>query len=123
KRGQLISRVFSTAEFPNPANPNFCMVAAIEDISFLTAQTGLKPGSSNPGPIADAESYQALIPVAVEHASREMRRILDAQEKLTNERLAQWRRRAERWHAEAHQLELFGAQRSKVGRLGQRINE
>ncbi|WP_082803995.1 helicase-related protein [Mycolicibacterium phlei] len=123
KRGQLISRVFSTAEFPNPANPNFCMVEAIEDISFLTAQTGLKPGSSNPGPIADAESYQALIPVAVEHASREMRRILDAQEKLTNERLAQWRRRAERWHAEAHQLELFGAQRSKVGRLGQRINE
>lgn len=123
KRGQLISRVFSTAEFPNPANPNFCMVEALEDISFLTSQTGLKPGASNPGPIADPERYQALIPVAVEHASREMRRILDAQEQLTTERLAHWRRRAERWHADAEQLELFGAQRSKVGRLGQRINE
>jgi hypothetical protein len=123
KRGQLISRVFSTAVFPKPANPDFCIVEALEDIAFLTTQTGLKPGASNPGPIAEAERYQALIPIAVEHASREMRRILDAQEQVTTERLARWRKRAQRWHADAEQLELFGAQRSKVGKLGQRIND
>jgi superfamily II DNA or RNA helicase len=123
KRGQLISRVFSTAVFPNPANPEFCMVEALEDISFLTTQTGLKPGASNPGPIAEAERYQALIPIAVENARREMRWVLDAQEAATTERLAQWRKRAQRWHNDAEQLELFGAQRSKVSKLGQRIND
>ena len=123
KRGQLISRVFSTAAFPNPDNPDFCMVEPLEDLSFLTTATALKPGSSNPGPIADAERYRALIPIAVENAGREMRWVLDAQEKATTERLAQWRRRAEHWHADADRLELRGTQKSKVGKLGQRIHE
>lgn len=123
KRGQLISRVFSTAVFPNAANVEFCMVEPLEDISFLTTHTGLKPGASNPGPVAHHDRYQALIPVAVENARREMRWVLDAQEAATTERLAQWRRRAQRWHRDAEQLELFGAQRSRVGKLGQRINE
>ena len=121
KRGQLISRVFSTATFPNPDSTEFCMVEPLHDLTFLTAGTGLKPGSSNPGPVADVESFQRLIPVAVEHARREMRWVLDAQEKATTDRLAQWRRRADAWHAGAQQLELFGAQKSKVGKLGQRI--
>jgi superfamily II DNA or RNA helicase len=123
KRGQLISRVFSTAVFPNPANTEFCMVEPLEDIGFLTTQTALKPRSSNPGPIAEPERYQDLIPVAVEHARREMRWVLDAQEKATTERLAHWRARAERWHADADTLELRGAQRSRIGRLGQRVND
>jgi superfamily II DNA or RNA helicase len=123
KRGQLISRVFSTAVFPNPAKPEFCIVEPLEDLAFLTAATGLKPRSSNPGPVADTDHYRALIPVAVEHARREMSRVLDAQETATTERLSQWRQRAERWHTEADHLELRGAQKSRVGRLGQRINE
>lgn len=123
KRGQLISRVFSTAVFPNPANPAFCVVEPLPDLAFLTADTGLKPGSSNPGPVADAEAYRAFIPVAVEHAQREMRWVLDAQEKATTERLSRWRERAQRWHQEAEALDLRGAQRSRVGRLGRRINE
>lgn len=123
KRGQLISRVFSTAVFPNPANPEFCVVEPLEDLGFLTTTTALKPGSSNPGPVADVERYQALIPVAVEHARREMRWVLDAQEAATTERLSQWRERANRWHAEADRLDLHGAQKSRVGKLGQRITE
>lgn len=123
KRGQLISRVFSTAVFPNPANPEFCMVEALEDLDFLTIGTALKPGSANPGPVADAERYQRLIPVAVEHARREMRWVLDAQEAATTERLAQWRDRAKLWHADADRLDLRGAQKSRIGKLGQRITE
>ena len=34
KRGQLISRVFSTAVFPNPANPEFCVVEPLEDLEL-----------------------------------------------------------------------------------------
>ncbi|WP_308124088.1 helicase-related protein [Mycolicibacterium xanthum] len=64
KRGQLISRVFSTAVFPNPANPNFCVVETLENLRFLTSDTALKPGSSNPGPVADVDRYRAYIPVA-----------------------------------------------------------
>ncbi|WP_411431142.1 MULTISPECIES: helicase-related protein [Mycolicibacterium] len=123
KRGQLISRVFSTAVFPNPANPDFCMVETLEDIGFLTADTALKPCSSNPGPVADVDRYRALIPAAVDNAQREMHWVLDAQEKATTERLSQWRKRAQRWHDEAEQLELFGAQKSRVGKLSRRINE
>lgn len=123
KRGQLISRVFSTAVFPNPANTEFCMVEPLEDIAFLSTQTALRPGSSNPGPVADPERYQALIPVAVEHARREMRWVLDAQEAATTERLAHWRQRAQRWHTDARALDVRGAQRSLVNRLGQRIDE
>jgi hypothetical protein len=99
------------------------MVEALEDIDFLTTQTGLKPGAANPGAIAEPERYHALIPISVEHARREMRWVLDAQDAATTERLAQWRKRAQRWHDDAEQLELFGAQRSKVGKLGQRIND
>ncbi|GJO06740.1 helicase [Mycobacterium marinum] len=123
KRGQLISRVFSTATFPNPNNPDFCMVETLEDLSFLTADTALKPGSSNPGPVADADRYRPLIPVAVDHAQREMRWVLGAQETATTERLSQWRARAQRWHDEADRTELFGAQKGRVTKLGRRINE
>lgn len=77
----------------------------------------------NPGPVADADGYRALIPVAVEHAQREMRWVLDAQEKATTERLSQWRDRAQRWHDEADRAELVGAQKSRVGKLGRRISE
>ena len=123
KRGQLISRVFSTAVFPNPAKPEFCVVEPLEDLGFLTTDTALRPGSSNPGPVVDADRYGALIPVAVEHAQREMRWVLGAQEEATTERLTQWRQRAERWHTEAEQLELWGAQKSRIGKLGRRIQE
>ena len=67
------------------------MVEPLEDLAFLTTGTALKPGSSNPGPVAMSQHYRALIPVAVEHARREMRWVLDAQENATTDRLAHWR--------------------------------
>lgn len=124
RRGQLISRVFSTAEFPNPANPNFCSVTTLENLNFLTTDTGLTPGSVNPGPVPDADSYRRLIPTAVDHATKAMRLVLDQQESTANERLDHWRERAERWRAGAtSQLEMFAAQRSKVAKLSTRVSE
>jgi superfamily II DNA or RNA helicase len=123
KRGQVISRVFSTATFPDPENPGFCMVQSLDDLALLTTVTALKPGSVNPGPVAGAAELATLIPVAVDRAGQEMRWVLGAQEKATTERLAAWRRRADAWYAGAEQLELFGAQKSKVGKLARRIAE
>lgn len=124
RRGQLISRVFSTAEFPNPANPDFCSVTTLGNLDFLTTDTGLTPGSANPGPVPDAHSYRRLIPTAVDHATKAMRLVLDQQESTANERLDHWRARAERWRVGAtSQLELFAAQRSKVEKLSSRVTE
>ena len=50
KRGQLISRVFSTAVFPNPANTDFCLVEPLEDLGFLTEQTGAATRLVEPRP-------------------------------------------------------------------------
>lgn len=123
RRGQLISRVFSTAAFPSPTNPSFCVVETLADLDFLTTDTGLRPGSANPGPVADAEQYRALVPIAVDEATTAMQMVLDAQEAAATERLDRWRKRADRWHAGAEQLELFGGQRKKVDVLSRRIAE
>lgn len=123
RRGQLISRVFSTAAFLNPNNPSFCIVETLADLDFLTTDTGLRPGSANPGPVPDADQYRSLIPIAVDEATKTMRMVLDAQEAAATERLDRWRKRADRWHTGAEQLELFGSQRKKLDTLSRRIAE
>ena len=123
RRGQLISRVFSTAEFPNPDSPGFCLVQARENLGFLTTDTGLTPGSANPGPVPSVAALQALIPTAVTQASASMELVLGEQEKAAAQRLARWKARAQRWHNEAEQLELSGTRKTKVSKLAQRIRE
>ncbi|PPJ29335.1 helicase-related protein [Nocardia nova] len=123
RRGQLVSRVFSKAEFPNPGNPSFCLVEPMEDLNFLTTTTGLRPGTSNPGPLHDLDQLQPLIPVAVREAAQSMKMILDAQQSSAQERLDAWRQRADRWHTGAEQLDLFSGRKKKVEKLSQRILE
>ncbi len=123
RRGQLVSRVFSTVEFPDPDRPTFAMPSPLESLDFLLTETGLKPGTANPGPIPDPERFQQLIPVAVDQATKSMKLVLDHQERSANERLDQWRRRADRWHSGAEQLELFGSQKKKVDKYARRIAE
>lgn len=123
RRGQVISRVYSTSMFPNPANAAFCLSEQLSNLRFLTDDTGLKAGSPNPGPITDIERFQSLIPIAVQSTASTMSLVLGEQRRRVEERLAQWRKRASRWHVEAEQLELFGSQKSKVGKLAQRIRD
>ncbi|MFC4127135.1 helicase-related protein [Nocardia rhizosphaerae] len=123
RRGQLVSRVFSTVEFPDPDRPTFAIPSPLENLDFLLTETGLEPGTANPGPIPDPERFQQLIPVAVDQATKSMKLVLDHQERSANERLAQWRRRADRWHSGAEQLELFGSQKKKVDSYARRIAE
>ncbi|MFE9579951.1 helicase-related protein [Nocardia sp. NPDC006044] len=122
-RGQLVSRVFSSAAFPNLDNPSFCLVETREDLGFLTTETGLKPGTANPGPIPAVERFSELVPVAVDKAAESMRLVLDEHQRSAEQRLRQWRQRADRWHSSAEQLELFGSQKNKVDKLSRRIAE
>ncbi|UGT54418.1 helicase-related protein [Nocardia asteroides] len=123
RRGQLVSRVFSTVEFPDPDRPTFAIPSPLESLDFLLTETGLRPNTANPGPIPDPQRFQQLIPAAVDQATRSMKLVLDHQERSANERLAQWRRRADRWHSGAEQLELFGSQKKKVDKYARRIAE
>ncbi|WP_280201930.1 helicase-related protein [Nocardia cyriacigeorgica] len=123
RRGQLVSRVFSTVEFPNPDNPAFSLVITHEDLEFLLTDTGLRPGTANPGPLPDPDRWRELIPTAVDKAGQSMKLVLDQQERTATERLAAWRRRADRWHSAAEQLDLFGSAKSKVDKLTRRISE
>ncbi|MGF6882334.1 superfamily II DNA or RNA helicase [Nocardia sp. GAS34] len=123
QRGQLISRVFSTVEFLDPHNPSFAMVTTHSDLEFLLTDTGLKPGTANPGPITATDTLQQLIPVAVEKAGQSMRLVLDQQEQTAHERLDAWRQRADRWYSGAEQLELLHGQKKKVDKLSRRIAE
>ncbi|MFC3965781.1 helicase-related protein [Nocardia jiangsuensis] len=123
RRGQLVSRVFATAEFPIPGNPAFALVQIHQNLDFLLTDTGLKPETANPGPLDDAAALRPLIPRAVEEAAQALKIVLDQQEKTATERLEHWRARANRWYSAAEQLELFGTQRSKVDRLTRRIAE
>ncbi|WP_280217573.1 helicase-related protein [Nocardia neocaledoniensis] len=123
RRGQLVSRVFSTVEFPDPDRPTFAIPSPLESLDFLLTETGLRPNTANPGPVPDPQRFQQLIPAAVDQATRSMKLVLDHQERSANERLAQWRRRADRWHSGAEQLELFGSQKKKVDSYARRIAE
>ena len=44
KRGQLISRVFSTAVFPNPTNPEFCVVEPLRGSALPQDRDGAEAG-------------------------------------------------------------------------------
>ena len=92
KRGQLISRVFSTAVFPNPSNPEFCVVERWRDLTFLTTEHRAEGG------IVESWRRWPMSTVTVRSfrsrsrtLRREMRWVLDAQERATTERLSQWR--------------------------------
>ncbi|MFI6957041.1 helicase-related protein [Nocardia sp. NPDC050408] len=123
RRGQLVSRVFSTVEFPDIERPMLAFSTPLENLGFLLTDTGLKPETANPGPIPAPERLQQLIPIAVDKATQSMKLVLGEQERTANERLAQWRRRADRWHSGADQLELFGSQKKKVDTYARRIAE
>jgi superfamily II DNA or RNA helicase len=123
RRGQLVSRVYIQATFPNPGNDKFCLTESIPDLSFLMESTGLRVGSTNPGPVANIESLQGLVGVAVAKAEANLGMLLHAEEESSKDRLEVWRKRSRVWQEGAEQLELFGSAKGKVTKLSARIRE
>ena len=48
RRGQVVASSYLTAEFPNPANPAFCMVTPHESATAMAAAVGYAETASNP---------------------------------------------------------------------------
>ena len=53
RRGQIVASSYLTAEFPNPANPSFCLVTTYESATELAEAVGYAEKTSNlrPGPL------------------------------------------------------------------------
>jgi len=110
RRGQVVASAYLSAEFPNPANPNFCLITAYGSAVELVASVGLANALSNPGPVADVGALQPLIAASVKRAQAEMRLIFASAEVAVTERVHAWSERATHWVEEADAL----IQRSSV---------
>ena len=49
RRGQVVASSYLTAEFPNPANPAFCIVTPHESATAMTASVGYAETAEQPG--------------------------------------------------------------------------
>lgn len=110
RRGQVVASAYLSAEFPNPANPNFCLITAYGSPVELVAAVGLASASSNPGPVADVGALQPLIAASVKRAQVEMRLTFASAGVAVTERVHAWSQRATHWVEEADAL----IQRSSV---------
>ena len=104
RRGHVVASAYLTAEFPNPANPRFCVVTPHESAAAMAAAAGYADTASNPGPVAGAGALQPLIAHAIDTASSEMSAVFAAAEDAVRLRVKEWSRRAADWTHEADAL-------------------
>ena len=104
RRGQVVSSVFLSAEFPNPTNPGFCLITPHASAAEMVSEAGLATKSSNPGPVAGASGLSPLVTAAVRNAEDQMRMTFDAHEADVRTRVDSWSRRAAQWSAQAAEL-------------------
>lgn len=51
RRGQVVSRAFIAVDFPDPANPTFCLSEPLEDLGEHLSSIGVDAKATNPGPV------------------------------------------------------------------------
>jgi superfamily II DNA or RNA helicase len=104
RRGQVVASSYLTAEFPNPANPRFCVVTPHESATGMTESVGYADKASNPGAVAGAGALQPLVRQAAQSAAAEMAATFAAAQDAITERVREWSRRVTDWTAEADAL-------------------
>jgi superfamily II DNA or RNA helicase len=104
RRGQVVASSYLTAEFPNPANPGFCIVTPHESATAMTDSVGYADKASNPGGVADAGVLQPLVAQAARSAAAEMSATFAAAQDAITERVREWSRRVTDWTVEADAL-------------------
>ena len=104
RRGQVVASSYLTAEFPNPANPAFCMVTPHESATAMAAAVGYAATASNPGPVAGIDALRPLIAHAVRSAAAEMAAVFAAAQDAITDRVEEWSRRVTDWTVEADAL-------------------
>ena len=105
RRGQVVASSYLTAEFPNPANPAFCMVTPHESATAMAAAVGYAEPASNPGAVAGIDALQPLIAHAVRAAGAEMAAVFAAaQDAITQPGARNGRAAPSDWTDEADAL-------------------
>ena len=104
RRGQVVASSYLTAEFPNPANPGFCMVTPHESATAMAAAVGYAESASNPGAVAGTDALRPLIAHAVRSAAAEMAAVFAAAQDAITGRVEEWSRRVTDWTEEADAL-------------------
>ena len=104
RRGQIVASSYLTAEFPNPANPAFCIVTPHESATAMAAEVGYAESVSNPGAVAGIDTLRPLIAHAVRAARTEMTAVFGAAQESITSRVQEWSRRAVDWAGDADAL-------------------
>lgn len=104
RRGQVVSAMWLTIEFPTPADPGFALVEVHESAAEALAALGWNAPLANPGPVAGTPTLQALIAPAVRKARGQMRETFAAAEKDVHRRVEEWSRRLAQWEHDAKAL-------------------
>jgi hypothetical protein len=104
RRGQVVASSYLTAEFPNLANPAFCMVTPHESATAMAAEVGYAESASNPGALAGIDALQPLIAHAVRAAGTEMTAVFGAAQESITSRVREWSQRTVDWDEEADAL-------------------
>lgn len=118
RRGQVISKAFIAAEFPDLDNPMFCLAEPLSDLGDHLKEIGLDAKATNPGPVK-LDGLQELLPKAVESARQTMQLTFQSAEDAASNRLENWRDRAHGWT----QLSFDIAQKQEVKKQRERITE
>ncbi len=118
RRGQVVSKAFIAVDFPDPANPTFCLSEPLEDLGEHLSSIGVDAKATNPGPVT-VNGLQALLPQAVESARQTMQLTFEAAANSANQRLQAWKDRATGWT----QLSFDFAQRAEVKKQRERVSE
>ena len=104
RRGQIVASSYLTAEFPNPANPAFCIVTPHESAMAMATEVGYAEPASNPGAVTGIDALRPLIAHAVRAAGTEMTAVFGAAQESIANRVRDWSRRAVDWDEKAGAL-------------------
>ena len=116
RRGQVVTRAFSTVEFPVP---DLATAEAIEDPYTWLEEIGLTAGATNPGPVAGADELSHLIPRAVKATSGSLEAVFAQASAEADRRVTAWRERSHEWEHQAEEL----ISSARLANLSRRVRE
>ncbi|GAA1727004.1 Type III restriction enzyme, res subunit [Dietzia kunjamensis subsp. schimae] len=116
RRGQVVTRAFSTVEFPMP---DLATAEPVDDPYTWLEGIGLSAGATNPGPVAGAYELSHLIPRAVKATSGSLEAVFSQASAEADRRVTAWRERSHEWEHQAGEL----ISSARLTNLSRRVRE
>ncbi|WP_256820513.1 DEAD/DEAH box helicase [Dietzia sp. Die43] len=116
RRGQVVTRAFSTVEFPMP---DLATAEPVDDPYTWLEGIGLSAGATNPGPVAGAYELSHLIPRAVKATSGSLETVFAQASAEADRRVTAWRERSHEWEHQAEEL----ISSARLANLSRRVRE